>query len=68
MLAGRMRYYLHAGIPLTATHPHYPALALIGVYNVARSAAGAEIFRNLPHTAPLASQAHAVHMIRISME
>jgi len=34
----------------------------------ARGAAGAEIFRNLPLTAPLASQAHAVHMYRISME
>ncbi len=35
---------------------------------IARSAAGAEIFRNLPLTAPLASQAHAVHMYRIIIE
>jgi hypothetical protein len=36
----------------------------------ANGAAGAEIYRNLPLTAPLASQAHAVHMYmyRISME
>ena len=34
----------------------------------ARGAAGAEIFRNLPLTAPLASQAHAVHMYRIIIE
>jgi hypothetical protein len=36
----------------------------------ASGAAGAEISRNLPLTAPLASQAHAVHkhMYRISME
>ena len=34
----------------------------------ASGAAGAEIFRNLPLTAPLhASQAHAVHMYRISI-
>ena len=33
------------------------------------SAAGAEFFRNLPHTAPLASQAHAVHHVPdLSME
>ena len=31
-------------------------------------AAGAEIFRNLPLTAPLASQAHAVHLYRIIIE
>jgi len=35
---------------------------------LARGAAGAEIFRNLPLTAPLASQAHAVHMYRIIIE
>jgi hypothetical protein len=34
----------------------------------ASGAAGVEISRNLPLTAPLASQAHAVHMYRISME
>ena len=34
----------------------------------ARSAAGAEFFRNLPLAAPLASQAHAAHMYRIIIE
>ena len=34
----------------------------------ASGAAGAEISRNLPLTAPLASQAHAVHMYRISIK
>jgi hypothetical protein len=32
---------------------------------IASGAAGAEISRNLPLTAPLASQAHAVHKYRI---
>ena len=63
--------------PNSITNPPSPGGdQRIGVYQsfakfrekFARSAAGAEIFRNLPLTAPLASQAHAVHMYRIIIE